>query len=329
MRRLPPLHALRAFEAAARHLSFKSAAAELHVTPAAVSHQIKALEDELGIKLFHRMTREIRLTEEGHALAPGLRDAFDRMTSAVERVTQAPTRAVLSISTLTTFAMLWLVPRMPRFQVRHPEVEVRVSTSQKTVDFTREDFDAAIRLGRGNWQGLAQHKLFDDRLTPLCSPELARRLRKPADLAELPLLDTDPDPEWHFWFLAAGLERIAIKRGPSFDSTRISLEAAANGIGVAIGDPLFAAELISSGRLVQPFPLVATTGKAFWFVYPQPFAARPKIGAFRDWLVEESRRFVTPAASPRAPRPAGRGAAAARQSARRDRAPGRDDGPGD
>jgi DNA-binding transcriptional LysR family regulator len=316
MRRLPPLHALRAFEAAARHLSFKSAAAELHVTPAAVSHQIKALEDELGIKLFHRMTREIRLTEEGHALAPGLRDAFDRMTGAVERVTQAPTRSVLSISTLTTFAMLWLVPRMPRFQSTHPEIEVRVSTSQKAIDFTREDYDAAIRLGRGNWQGLAQHKLFEDRLTPLCSPELARRLHKPADLAALPLLDTDPDPEWHFWFANAGLERMPVKRGPSFDSTRICLEAAANGIGVAIGDPLFAAELISSGRLVQPFPLVATTGKAFWFVYPQPFTARPKIVAFRDWLAEETARFIEQETPVRARIGSGRATAARRRSAR-------------
>ena len=316
MRRLPPLHALRAFEAAARHLSFKSAAAELHVTPAAISHQIKALEGELGIKLFHRMTREIRLTEEGHALAPGLRDALDRMASAVDRVTRTPTRAVLSISTLTTFAMLWLVPRMPRFQLKHPEIEVRVSTSQKSIDFTREDFDAAIRLGRGNWQGLAQHKLFDDRMTPLCSPELARRLRKPADLAELPLLDTDPDPEWHFWFESAGLERMPVKRGPSFDSTRICLEAAANGIGVAIGDPLFAAELISSGRLVQPFPLVTTTGKAFWFVYPQPFAARPKIVAFRDWLAEETERFVSQEDPGRARTASGRAKAARRRSAR-------------
>jgi len=302
MRRLPPLNALRAFEAAARHLSFKTAAAELHVTPAAISHQIKALESELGIKLFHRLTREIRLTEEGHALAPGLRDALDRMAGAVERVTQAPTRSVLTLSTLTTFAMSWLVPRLPRFQALHPEIEVRVTTSQHIVDFTRQDFDAALRSGHGNWPGLAQHMLFEDRLTPLASPQLARRLRKPADLADVALLDTDPEPEWHVWLSRFGLEKMPLRRGPSFDSTRICLEAAANGIGVALGDPMFAADQIAAGLLVQPFDLVATTGRAYWFVYPQPFAARPKIVAFRDWLVAETQRLTTPADSPRARR---------------------------
>lgn len=329
MRRLPPLHALRAFEAAARHLSFKAAAAELHVTPAAVSHQIKALEDELGVKLFRRLTREIRLTEEGHALAPSLRDGFDRLAAAVERVTQAPGRAVLTLSTLTTVAMSWLVPRLPRFQALHPEIDVRVSTAQKIIDFTREEFDAAIRHGRGAWPGLAHHKLFDDRLTPLASPAIARRLKRPADVAQFPLLDTDPHPEWAIWLEAAGLSKLAVRRGPSFDSTRICLEAAANGIGIALSDPLLAADQIADGLLVQPFDVCVSTGKAYWFVYPQPFAGRAKIAAMRDWLLAEAAAVVTPRPSPRARSRAGRAGAAAPRSARAARGPGPGDESGD
>ncbi|MBL8699349.1 MAG: transcriptional regulator GcvA [Alphaproteobacteria bacterium] len=328
MRRLPPLHALRAFEAAARHLSFKAAAAELHVTPAAISHQIKALESELGVKLFRRLTREIRLTEEGHALAPSLRDGFDRLAAAVERVTQSPGRAVLTLSTLTTVAMSWLVPRLPRFQALHPEIDVRVSTAQKIIDFTREEFDGALRHGVGPWPGLARHKLFDDRLTPLASPAIARRLKRPADVAGFPLLDTEPFPEWPIWLAAAGLEKLAVTRGPSFDSTRICLEAAANGIGIALSDPILAADQIASGRLAQPFDICVSTGKAYWFVYPQPFAGRAKIIAFRDWLSAEASAIVTPRASPRGSTGAGRAAAAARRSAREVRGPARGGGSG-
>ncbi len=329
MRFLPPLSALRAFEAASRHLSFKLAAAELHVTPAAISHQIKALEVELGVKLFRRLTREIRLTEEGHALAPSLRDAFDRIAAAVERVQRAPTHAVFTLSTLTTVAMSWLVPRLPRFQLLHPDIDVRISTSQKTVDFTREDFDAALRYGIGGWPGLTQHKLFDDRLTPLASPALARKLKRPEDLAAMPLLDTDPDPEWHVWLEQAGLARMPVKRGASFDSTRIALEAAAAGIGVALGDPLFAADQIAAGQLVQPFAAIATTRRAYWFVYPERFAARPKIVAFRDWLTAEAEAFMARRAPVRAGSRADRAAAAAPRSAKASRAPGRGDGSDD
>jgi len=329
MRRLPPLSALRAFEAAARHLSFKLAAAELHVTPTAISHRIKALETELGVKLFRRLTREIRLTEEGHALAPSLRDAFDRVAAAVERVQRAPTHAVFTLSTLTTLAMSWLVPRLPRFQLLHPQIDVRVSTSQKTVDFTREDFDAALRYGIGGWPGLVQHKLFDDRLTPLASPALARKLKRPADLANVPLLDTDPDPEWHVWLEHAGLARMPVRRGASFDSTRIALEAAAAGIGVALGDPLFAADQIAAGQLVQPFAAIATTRRAYWFVYPEAFATRPKIIAFRDWLATEAESFMAQQAPVHAGNREDRAAAAAPRSAKATRAPGRGGGSDD
>jgi DNA-binding transcriptional LysR family regulator len=324
-----PLHALRAFAAAARHLSFRRAAEELHVTPAAISHQIKGLEERLGLKLFRRLTREIRLTEEGHVLAPALRDGFERLDRAVERVLAAPTRTVLTVSTITTVAMSWLVPRLPNFQARHPQIEVRISTSQRVVDFAREDFDCAIRYGGPPTPGLARHELFADRFTPLCAPALARKLRRPADLARMQLLDTLPSPgEWKFWLEKVGLADLRTPGGAAFDSTRVALEAASRGLGVAVGDPLFAADEIRAGRLVQPFDLVVSTGRRYWLVHPEAVAQRPKIVAFRDWLLAEAAQFKRSESS-RAYRRGDRAPAVRSRSATAGRGPGRGDASGD
>jgi len=330
MRRpLPPLNALRAFDAAARHLSFTRAADELAVTQAAISHQVKALETLLGVKLFRRLTRELRLTEEGHALAPGLRDAFDRLAQAVERV-RAPGRAVLTLSTLTTFAVSWLVPRLPRFQDAHPEIEVRVSANPRLVDFAREDVDAAIRFGGTEWPGLVQHELFGFRLTPLAPPSLAARLKRPEDLARVPLIDTTPRPgEWIIWLEKAGLAELAPSGGGVvFDSTLVALGAAAKGMGVAVGDPLMAADELEAGRLVQPFDLVVSSNaKAYWLVYPEAFAERPKIRAFRDWILAEAAAFKKTEPS-RAARAAGRAVAASPRSGKAGRGSARGGGSG-
>ena len=311
MRRpLPPLNALRAFDAAARHLSFTRAADELAVTQAAISHQVKALETLLGVKLFRRLTRELRLTEEGHLLAPG--------------------RAVLTLSTLTTFAVSWLVPRLPRFQDAHPEIEVRVSANPRLVDFAREDVDAAIRFGGTEWPGLVQHELFGFRLTPLAPPSLAARLKRPEDLARVPLIDTTPRPgEWIIWLEKAGLAELAPSGGGVvFDSTLVALGAAAKGMGVAVGDPLMAADELEAGRLVQPFDLVVSSNaKAYWLVYPEAFAERPKIRAFRDWLLAEAAAFKKTEPS-RAARAAGRGAAASPRSGKAGRGSARGGGSG-
>ncbi len=289
-RPLPPLNALRAFTAAARHLSFTRAAAELHVTQAAVSHQVKALEARLGTKLFRRLTRGLLLTDEGQALLPGLSDGFERLAAAVERVGAKGGGGTLTVSLLTTFAVNWLVARLPRFQASHPAIEVRLTTTSRLVDFAREDVDVAIRLGAGNWPGLTAHKLLDEELSPLCAPTLARRLKTPADLARLTLLqDSSESDDWLTWFDAAGQRVPNATQGPGFDSTHIAVQAAIKGLGVAIGMPsMFAADL-ESGRLVQPFELVVKNGKANWLVYPEASALRPKIAHFRDWIVAEAR----------------------------------------
>jgi len=244
-------------------------------------------------------------------------------------VRAGPGRVVLTVSTLTTFAMSWLVPRLPRFQAAHPDIEVRLSTSQKLIDFAREDFDAAVRFGGDPAPGLARHELFRDGLTPLAPPALAARLKRPADLAGVPLIDTlPPFGEWRVWLQAAGLPDLAPKSGGiHFDSTRLALEAAVKGMGVAIGDPLLAADEIAAGRLVQPFALVATANKAYWFVHPEAFAERPKIRAFREWILVEAAAFSRAQQSP-APRPAGRAAAARPRSATAARAPARGGGSG-
>ncbi|HXP76243.1 MAG TPA: transcriptional regulator GcvA [Stellaceae bacterium] len=287
-----PLNGLKAFEAAARHLSFTRAADELHVTQAAVSHQVKTLELRLGVKLFRRLPKSLRLTDEGQALLPELRDAFERMARAIHRVTSAQGASALSVSTLMTFALTWLVGRLPRFQARHPEIEVRLNTTGRMVDFAREDVDVAVRYGDGNWPGLHVEKMFEDELTPLCGRAYKDRLCAPEGLRDVPLMDASPpEPasvgEWRTWFKAAGIAHLPITRGAQFDSTKIAAQAAIDGMGVAIGSPYLFAEDIAAGRLFQPFPLTVRNGKAYWLVCGEGTAARPKIKSFRDWIFSE------------------------------------------
>lgn len=293
-RTLPPLNALRAFEAAARHLSFTLAAEELHVTQAAVSHQVKALEERLGVKLFRRLPRALFLTEEGQALAPDLREGFDRLAEAVGRVGRREAHGTLTVTLLTTFALGWLVPRLSAFQAIHPEIDVKMMTSARLVDFTREDVDCGIRNGTGQWPELYRLKLLDEFFSPLCTPEMAARLRQPDDLAQVSLLQTIGLPnEWQVWFDGAGLRPgFDVTRGPMFDSTLIAVQAAMRGLGVAVGDPRHFAADIAAGRLVIPFPQVVPMGKSWWFVCLPSMAERSKIKAFREWLVAEMERFL-------------------------------------
>ena len=296
-RHLPPLNALRAFEAAARQLSFSRAAQEMHVTPAAVSHQVKALEARLGVVLFRRLTRGLRLTDEGQMLLPELRGAFDRMSQALDRIGAGARGGTLTISTGTTFAFTWLVPRLPRFQAMHPALEVRLMTSKYPVDFTREDVDLAIRHGRGGWSGLRVDKVFEEPMTPLCGRVFEDRLRHPEDLRNLPLLRTADDEEWPTWLRAAKLEGVDHAAGTLFDSTRIAVEASIDGEGVAVGSPFLFADVLASGRLLQPFALTASSGKAYWLVTPEATAERPNIKTFREWLLAEAAMSRETAAS--------------------------------
>ncbi len=296
-RALPPLNALRAFEAAARHGSFVAAADELSVTPAAISHQVKALEDRLGVALFRRLARGLALTTDGEALLPDLRDAFDRMALALDRIGRQSGGKVLTISLVTTFLLAWLVPRLHRFQARHPDIEVRMTTARHIVDFGREDVDAAVRFADRPEDGLYAKKLFNDVLTPLAGRRYRDRLKTFEDLRKVPLIDTAFSPEWPIWLEAMGLQELKPRRSLAFDSTKIAVEAAIEGAGVAIGPPKLFREEIEEGRLFQPFPQVVESGRAWWFVCPATTADRPKIKAFRAWLDEELERDASPPGS--------------------------------
>jgi len=283
--RLPPLNALRAFEAAARHLSLTKAAEELGVTQAAVSHQVKALEEDLGTPLFRRLTRALALTDTGALLAPELGVAFARIAAAAQRAREREAKGTLTISLLYTFA-LRLVPRLGVFAARHPEID----NSKHKIDFDREPHDAAIRCAAdANAPGLYAVKLFDDALTPLCAPEIAKKIRKPADLFQFEMPDDHNFwDDWKTWLDAAGLDAAPRRRATVYDSTRLAVEAAMEGLGLALGAPYLFESQIASGRLVQPLDLIVPAGKAYWFVCRKADADRPTLKAFRDWLLEET-----------------------------------------
>jgi DNA-binding transcriptional LysR family regulator len=288
--RLPPLNALRAFEAAARHLSLTKAAQELGVTQAAVSHQVKALEADLGAPLFRRLTRALALTDTGALLAPELSQAFARIAAAARRARERDAKGTLTISLLYTFA-LRLVPRLGAFAARHPEIVLRLDNSSRKIDFDIEPHDAAIRYSAdARAPGLDAVKLFDDALTPLCAPQIAKKIRKPADVFGFEMLDDHNFwDDWKIWLGGAGLDAAAPRRRATvFDSTRLAVEAAMEGLGLAVGAPYLFDGQIASGRLVQPLDLVVPAGKAYWFVCRKADAERPTLKALCAWLLEET-----------------------------------------
>lgn len=291
-RSLPPLNGLRAFEAAARHLSFTRAAEELHVTQAAVSHQIKGLEERLGMRLFRRLNRSLLLTDEGQRLFLAARDAFERLAEAVEGLRARDTGGPLTVSVLPSFAAKWLVPRLSRFQERYPDIDLRITALERLVDLVRDDVDVAIRFGSGKWPGVRAEMILEDRVTPVCSPALAERLREPADLAHVTLLHETMEPmrnfpDWAAWLRAAGVTGVDVSRGLRFSHTHILLQAAIDGRGVALGQSPLAADDLAAGRLVAPFDLSLPVGYAYYLVYLPEAAERPKIKAFREWVTAE------------------------------------------
>src|SRR5260221_5094312 len=282
-----PLNALRAFEADDRHASFTHAAEELHVTQAAVSHQVKALEERLGVALFVRRPRGLEITSEGEALLPDLRDAFDRMTNALERVGRKANSGTLNVSMVTTFALGWLAPRLHRFQSKHPAVEGRMTTTQRRIDFAREDFDCAIRFTVQPEPELHATRLFSDVLTPLCGRRYRDKLKTLEDLKRVPFIDMTYDPEWSIWLRAVGMGDFKPKRVLTFDSTMIAVEAAMEGAGVAVVPPQVFRQELADGRLLRTFTHIVDSGKAWWFVSPPASASRPKTRAFEDWPAED------------------------------------------
>lgn len=304
--RLPPLNALRTFEAAARHLSFTKAAEELFVTQAAVSHQIKTLEEHLGAPLFRRLNRRLMLTDEGQHLLPSVRRAFDELMAGVERVRECCAGGTLTISTTPSIGANWLASRLGRFHALHPEFEVRLSTTPRLVDFSREGIDCGVRYGFGDWPGLRAERLFGATLRPVCSPMLLdgpHPLRRPEDLRYHTLLHSlDDVDDWRLWLRAAGVGGIDPTRGPKFDSVPLALQAAISGAGVAIARGDLHAE---DGRLITPFDIELPDECAYYFVAPELSADQPKVALFREWIMGEAgaatrkeERAVVPAARP-------------------------------
>ena len=314
---LPSLNALRVFEAVARHRSFAQAAAELHVTPGAVSHQITSLEDTVGVRLFDRDARGVELTAAARACMPALTSGIQGLRDAL-RILQAdrPTGA-LTVSVAPAFASRWLLPRLSLFAAAHPEIELQVSTGLGLIDAVRSEAssslgersdhdasaDLAIRFGRGVYAGYRADALFGTSIAPVCSPRLLNGphpLREPADLRHHLLLHDDAAyfddrrPDWQVWLDAAGVTGLDATRGPRFSHSGLALDAAIDGLGVALGITLLADHDVADGRLVMPFALALPSPFAYYLVYPESSAQRPQLAAFRAWLLAESKRVASP-----------------------------------
>ncbi|WP_315775541.1 MULTISPECIES: transcriptional regulator GcvA [unclassified Bradyrhizobium] len=296
MTRLPSLNGLRAFEAAARHLSFTRAASELNVTQTAISHQIKRLEDELGLRLFVRQNRSLALTPQARDYLPLVRAAFDDLRLATERLVRKDNAKVLTVSTIASLAAKWLLPRLTAFQEAHPGIDVRITTSTTLVDFRKDDVDAAIRYGRGHWPGVRAEWLMADELFPVCSPALLqgdKPLRCPEDLAHHTLLQASGgyDDDWRLWLTAAGLPVEMSRPGRlSFDLSLMTVQAAIDGLGVAIGRTAYVQDDIAKGRLVVPFKMALPSDAGFYLVTPEGRTDPPKLKAFRQWLKDATQQ---------------------------------------
>ena len=307
MRRLPPLNALRAFEAAARHLSFTRAAGELHVTQAAISHQIKALEEWLGMALFKRQNRALLLTDAGQAYLPPLREAFDRIQDATARLQARDKSGALTVSTFTSFAAKWLVPKLGRFAAAHPDIEVRLAINDAIVDMGSETVDVGIRYGSGDWRGLRAERLMTEVVFVVCSPRLLEGpapLKRPEDLRHHTMLHDDLPEDWDTWLEAAGVGAIKARRELAFNHSEMVLQAAIDGLGVALGRSVLVADDLAAGRLIKPFDLELPTQAAYYLVCPVGTQDRPKVKAFRDWVMSEVAREAASAPPQVAARPA-------------------------
>jgi LysR family transcriptional regulator of beta-lactamase len=282
-----PLNALRAFEASARHLSFTRAAIELCVTQAAVSHQVKHLEEMLNVSLFRRLPRGLMVTEEGQALLPVVRDSFDRIGDVLDRFEDGHVREVLTVGAVGTFAVGWLLPRLETFKNEAPFVDLRLSTNNNRVDIAAEGLDYAIRFGSGAWHGLDAIELFEAPLSVLCIPEIAAEISSPEDVTRQTLLRSYRSDEWSGWFTAAGLKSPPSPlRGMVFDSSLTMMEAAVQGAGIALAPPVMFARLLATGAIVQPFATSIPTG-SYWLTKLQTKGTTGAMDAFRSWLLQQ------------------------------------------
>lgn len=298
-RRLPSLTALRAFEAAARHLSFARAAEELHVTPAAVSQQIKLLEDTLGQALFRR-GKSLTLSEPAGASLPMLSEAFDQLERAVNRLRPGHDDGPLVVSAPPTFAARWLVGRLDDFQTRHPEIELRLLATRRLVNFTVEDVDVAVRFGSGPYAGLYAERLMPEAIIPVAAPGLAATIRTPTDLLACTLLHDDGHqwdpafPDWDTLLASLGVNVAATLRIRRFGDANLVIQAVTAGLGVALAWHSLVADDLLAGRLVHLFGSTLPTGHGYHLVTPPARLSAPKVAAFRAWLVEQGMRQATP-----------------------------------
>jgi LysR family glycine cleavage system transcriptional activator len=296
--RLPPLNAVRYFEAAARHLSFTKAAGELNVTHGAISHQVKALEEWLGVPLFRRLNRALVLTEAGQAYRVPVREALERLADGTRAVRERIGSGARTVSTLPSFAAKWLVPRLGNFRAAWPDIDVRISATQKLVDFARDDdVDCAIRHGHGpTWPGCESDLLIAEDFGPVCSPKLLEGpipLAEPADLSQHTLLqDYDWRVDlWDRWLALAGVTGLVGRRALSFNSSNLMIQAAIDGLGVALSQSVLCGDDLAAGRLIRPFRLSVASDAGYHIVVPRNAAALPKVVAFRSWLLDEAAAY--------------------------------------
>ncbi|RSZ33222.1 MULTISPECIES: transcriptional regulator GcvA [unclassified Variovorax] len=289
---LPPLNALRAFEAAARHLSVKNAADELCVTPGAVSQLVKTLELHLGVQLFRRVNRGIFLTDAGQAYLPPVRNAFRQISDATQKVAVPPQTGLLTVSATPFFASAWLVPRLKSFQDAHPDIDLQVLTSNALADFSRDGVDVAIRHGMGQYPGLASQRVLTVEMVPVAAPALVAghgKPKQPADLLRWPRVNDADRKGWRLWFEAQGIDDAGPARGPSFGDTSLLLQAVLAGQGAALLPAAMMASEIAQGRLVQLSNVTWLEDFAYYLVCPEASRDWPKVVAFRDWLLDAVR----------------------------------------
>ncbi len=295
---LPPLNSLRAFEAAARHLSFRKAAEEMNVTPAAISQQIRLLEDRLECRLFHRLTRSISLTQEGARLAPAVADAFGRISIALAELRRTAVGSPLTVSVLPSFAVKWLIPRLSRFRARHPEVDVRIAAEDRRADFVTDDVDIAVRLGSGNYPGLHVEPFLQEDIFPVCSPALLQghpAPKSPEDLLKFPLLhDRRPaaGEDWWSWLSALGVTQPVPTGGTTFSQQDMVLQSAMDSQGVALSRTHLVADDLKAGRLVQPLAEKVRASQSYYLVCLTESLEMPKVAAFRAWMLAEAAEAV-------------------------------------
>jgi len=288
MRKLPPLNALKAFEAAARTGSFALAAGELNVSPAAVSRLVRLLEERLGISFFERGANKLTLTPAGRAYQLGLTPLFDSMASLTAQISAAPKPGVLTIGIGPTFAVRWLIPRLGDFNKAEPDIDVRITMGGAAADFA-EDWTCGVKLGDGHWPGLISEPLFEADILPVCAPDMAQKLKRPQDLAQATLLRvTHSMQDWPRWLTAAGVDQISAQ-GPQFGFYGQALQAAVDGVGVAMGIRPYINDDLAAGRLVAPFPKTIPKGVRWYLIYREARRGEREFTAFRTWLMKAAR----------------------------------------